>query len=269
MKKIILLTTLLISLLFGCSKTGEEYFSEAANLYKNKKYDEAILLYKKACEKENLKGCMFLAEIYKKGKVVPADNNTADSYYKKSFILADKYCINNNQNACKTLSFLYENGFGVDKDLDKADNAALKACNLGDGTACFYLARVNADNITEFIDLSDKACQNNMAYACLVLGNTYITGFNESMAVMQKDIEKGISYIKKACEINNEICANLADIYISGDDIAQDYETAVTFYETALKYYETLCDEKNNDSPACRSIDIIKSKYSFDNKTIY
>ena len=69
--------------------------------------------------------------------------------------------------------------------------------------------------------------------------------------------------------MNNEICANLADIYISGDDVEQDYNTAADYYETALKYYETLCTEKNKESAACRTIDIIKSKYTFDNKTIY
>lgn len=269
MKKTLLLVILLITALFGCSKTGEEYLSEAKALYQNKEYDKALKLYNKACEKGNLKGCMFLADVYKKGAVVAADNNTSLTYYKKSFLLADNYCQQNIKDACKTLSYLYENGLGTEIDLAKADNASSKACDLGDAASCYYQARINADNMTTFILYTDKACQNNMAYACLVLGNTYLTGFNESMAEIEKDTEKGISYINKACEMNNEICANLADIYISGDDLEQDYNTAVTYYETALKHYEKLCTEKNDDNPACRSIDIIKSKYSFDNNTIY
>ena len=228
---------IVITALFGCSKTHDEYLSEAAAFYENKKYDKALYMYDKACEKGNLKGCMFLADVYKKGTAAAVDNNKSLNYYKKSFLLADIYCQQNS--------------------------------NLGDAASCYYLARINADNITEFLSYTDKACQNNLAYACLVIGNTYLTGFNENMAEVKKDTEKGILYINKACEINNEICANLADIYISGDDIEQDYNTAVTYYNTALKHYEMLCTEKNNNNPACRAIDIIKAKYSYDNNTIF
>lgn len=268
-KNLLLVILLIITVLFGCSKTGEEYLSEAKALYKNKEYSKALHLYDKACKKENLKACMFLADIYKKGTIVGADNSKSSEYYKKSFFLADIYCQKNSKDACKTLSYLYENGLGIDIDVIKADEASSKACDLGDAASCYYQARINADNITAFVSYTDKACQNNLAYACLVLGNTYLTGFNESMAEINKDIEKGILYLNKACEMNNEICANLADIYISGDDLTQDYNTAVTYYETALKHYETLCTEKNDDNPACRNIDIIKSKYSFDNNTIF
>lgn len=269
MNKYFLIIILLFISLFGCSKTHDEYLSEASNFYKNKEYNKALSLYEKACEKGSLKGCMFLATDYKKGIMVNIDNKKAEDYYKKSFILAEKYCQNNIKDACSTLSFLYENGKGVNIDLEKADNAATKACDLGDAVSCYRLARINADNITYFINYTDKACKNNLAYACLVLGNTYLTGFNENMAIIEKDIEKGILLINKACEINNEMCSNLANIYISGDDLEQDYKKAITYYETALKYYENLCTENNNDSIACRNINIIKSKYYFDNNTIF
>ena len=58
---------IVITALFGCSKTHDEYLSEAAAFYENKKYDKALYMYDKACEKGNLKGCMFLADVYKKG----------------------------------------------------------------------------------------------------------------------------------------------------------------------------------------------------------
>ena len=185
MKKTLLLVILFITALFGCSKTHDEYLSEARTLYKNKEYDKALSLYNKACEKGSLKGCMFLADVYKKGTVINTDNNTSLNYYKKSFLLANLYCQQNIKDACKTLSYLYENGLGTDIDLAKADNASSKACDLGDAASCYYQARVNADNMTAFILYNDKACQNNMDYACLVLGNTYLTGFNESMAEIE------------------------------------------------------------------------------------
>ena len=44
---------------------------------------------------------------------------------------------------------------------------------------------------------------------------------------------------------------------------------AVKYYETALNYYKSLCPEKNDDNIACKKINIIKSKYSHDNNTIF
>ena len=148
---------IVITALFGCSKTHDEYLSEAAAFYENKKYDKALYMYDKACEKGNLKGCMFLADVYKKGTAANVDNNKSLNYYKKSFLLADIYCQQNSKDACKTLSFLYENGLGVEKDLNRADSASEKSCNLGDAASCYYLARINADNITEFLSYTDKA----------------------------------------------------------------------------------------------------------------
>ena len=50
MKKLLLI--ILLAALSACSKTSEEYLSEAKALYKNKEYNKAISLYDKACEKE-------------------------------------------------------------------------------------------------------------------------------------------------------------------------------------------------------------------------
>lgn len=264
-----LITILLLFLLFACSKTGEEYLSDADNFYKNKEYNKALPLYEKACSKGNLKSCMFLAGIYKKGKTVNIDNEKSWNFYKKSFTLAEKQCMEDNVYACKTLSNLYENGYGTNINLEKADFAAFKACNSGDAASCYKMARINADNIDDYILYADKACQNNLAYSCLSLGNTYLNGFNENMAEIKKDVEKGINYINKACEINSEMCENIANIYISGDDLAQNYQKALKYYETALKHYEKLCTEKDNNNIACRNIDTIKEKYMINGNTVF
>lgn len=269
MKKYTAVLLLLLTALFGCSKTHEEYLSSAENYYKNKEYDKALQMYEKACKKGSYKGCLFLAKAYKSGEIVKQDIKISENYYKTAFNLTNSCCQENNKDACKMLGYLYEKGLGTEKDLIKADNASIKACQLGDNVSCYYMARINADNISDFIYFTDKACKLNLASACLTLGNTYLTGFNESMAEIKQDIEKGISYINKACEINSEYCSNLADIYISGDDLSQNYEMAVKYYETALSYYSSLCPEINDDNIACKKINIIKSKYSHDNNTIF
>ena len=87
-------------------------------------------------------------------------------------------------------------------------------------------------------------------------------GFNENMAVVPKNIDTGLDYINKACVINNQYCANLADIYISGEDVFQNYNQAVKYYETAISYYKNLCGTYDENNNACRNIDIIKAKFS-------
>ena len=54
------------------------------------------------------------------------------------------------------LGYLYEKGLGTEKDLIKADNASIKACQLGDNVSCYYMARINADNISDFIYFTDN-----------------------------------------------------------------------------------------------------------------
>lgn len=262
MVKKIAVTLLFILALIGCSKTGDEYLNDAKNSYSQKKYDEAVSLYEKACNKGNFKGCKTLADIYSKGSVINKDDKKADIFYKEAVKYADIECKADNKDACSLLAYLYEKGMGVDINLDMSDNFHIKACNLGAYGSCYYIARLKADNMSDFLMYMDKACQQNFADACLTAGNSYLTGFNESMALVDKDITKGLEYITKACQLNNQYCNNLADIFISGDDVEQNYTEAVKNYETALHYYESLCTTYDENNNACRNIEIIKSKYS-------
>lgn len=264
MNKKILTALMLMSLfLYSCSKTGNEYLEEAKANYSNKKYDKAVSLFQKACNKGSFQGCLILADIHNKGNdIIKKNTEKADFFYKETFKYADKECNSSNKDACSILARLYEKGLGVQLDLDVSDNYQIKACNLGEYRSCYYIARIKADNIDDFVTYMSKACAFDFADACLTLGNTYLLGFNENMKKLKKDINQGISYIAKACQLNNQFCSNLADIYISGDDVLQNYTEAVKNYNTALQYYESLCPEYDENNTACRNINIIKSKYS-------
>lgn len=260
----LIILSLFISMLalFGCSKTHDEYLNTAKEYMKEKKYNEAVINYEKACKKGSFKGCYALGNIYNKGEIVEKNNQKANIYYKSALDYSADYCSNkSNSEACILSAKIYESGLGVEKDLKISDNFHIKACDLGAFGSCYYIARIKADNMDDFLKYMDMACSYDFADSCLILGNTYLTGFNENMALLEKDVEKGLSYINKACKLNNQFCSNLADIYISGDDLDQNYTEALKYYNTALKYYENLCTTYDEDNIACKNINIIKSKY--------
>ncbi len=263
MKNYFIAIILLLCICFGCSKSHEEYFIEANSYYNNEEFDKANKLYIKACEKGSLKSCMKLANIYKD------DSSKSDNFYKKSYILADKDCNSNDKYACKILGFLYKHGLGIDLDYNKADVFVMKACDLGDSISCYNTAKSKYDNITSYVNYMDKACQLDFDNACLIIGNVYLTGFNENMQIIEKNMEKGLNYILKSCQLNSALCVNLADIYISGENISQNYKEAIKYYNMALGYYEQKCKENNDEYNACKSIKNIKSKYMLDDKAVF
>lgn len=253
---------LIITVLAGCSKTAEEYLSEAKQSYDRKDYNNAVALYEKACNKESYSACKILADIYAKGEIIKKDNSTSQKLYGKALEYAKISCENKDKKACKLTAALYETGLGVEKNLDISDEYNVKACKLGEAYSCYYIARLKADDMEFFLKYMDKACSLQLADGCLTAGNTYLTGFNENMAIVPKNIDTGLDYINQACIINNQYCANLADIYISGEDVFQNYNQAVKYYETAINYYKSLCDKYDDNNNACRNIDIIKAKFS-------
>lgn len=263
-KKILFFSLLIMCLaLFGCSKTANEYLEEAKQSYEAKEYEKAVNLYEKSCKKGSFQGCSALAKLYNtENEAVKMNVVTADKLYKEAIKYADIECNKNNKEACSMLAYLYEKGLGTSVDLAISDKYQIQACNLGSYGSCYYIARLKADNMDDFLMYMDKACSYNFADACITIGNTYLTGFNENMVKLNKDVDKGLSYMNKACQLNNQYCANLADIYISGDDVMQNYTDAVKNYEMALHYYESLCTTYDEDNNACRNINIIKSKYS-------
>lgn len=262
-KKILLFSLFVIcAALFGCSKTADNYLEEARHSHKAKEYEKAVTLYEKACNKGSFQGCNALAKLYStENEAVKKDEKKADKFYKETAKYAEIQCKNSNKDACSILAYLYEKGFGVDINLEISDKYHIQACSFGSYGSCYYTAKLKADNMDDFIKYMDKACSYDFADACIALGNTYLTGFNENMVKLNKNIDKGLSYINKACQLNNQYCANLADIYISGDDLDQNYTEALKYYNTALKYYESLCTTYDEENTACRNINIIKSKY--------
>lgn len=260
MKKILIVFLIIYSTLFyGCSKNNTALIQNAENAFNNKDYSAALNYYKKACLNNSYYACLKTADIYSSDLYGFNDLNMADDFLKKSFLSAQNLCNNNDAKACRFLMKSYESGRGVDIDYSKANQTGEKACQLNDSYSCYYMAKVYADNIDLFTSLAEKSCSLGLSQGCLMLANSYLTGFNENFTKINIDIDKGITNLEKACSISQDICSNLGDLYLSGQDIPQNYETASKYYSMALNYYEPLC--KKDNKMACMQIDIIKNKF--------
>lgn len=262
MRKFLIIVFIIYSMLnFGCSKNNTVLIQDAEKAFNNKDYNSAVNYYKKACLNDSYYACLKTASIYSSADYGMTDNLKADEFLKKSFISADKLCNNNDAKACRFLMQSYESGRGVEIDYNKANQTGEKACQLKDAYSCYYMAKIYADKVDLYTSFAEKSCSLDFPQGCLMLANSYLTGFNENFTKINIDINKGIENLEKACSISKEMCLNLGDLYLSGQDVPQNYELAEKYYTIAVNYYEPLCSKENNKM-ACRQINIIKNKLS-------
>lgn len=261
MKKfLIILFIIYSSLFYGCSKNNTVLIQDAENAFNNKDYSSAVKYYEKACLKDSYYACLKTADIYSSDLYGFYNKTKADDFLKKSFISANKLCNNNDAKACRFLMQSYESGRGVAIDYNKANETGEKACQLNDAFSCYYMAKVYADKVDLYTSFAEKSCSLDFPQGCLMLANSLLTGFNENFTKINVDVNKGITNLEKACSISKEICSNLGDLYLSGQDIPQNYELASKYYSMALNYYEPLC--KKDNKMACLQINIIKTKFT-------
>ncbi|PSM53213.1 Sel1 domain-containing protein [Campylobacter blaseri] len=184
MKKIILLTTIFISICFG------DLISQSHELYKKGDYKNAIKNLQKVCEKGVVEGCHNLSLIYLDKKI---NNSTKAKEY------LQKACNANLNISCLSLGELYEVGVGSKKDPFKAFELYEKSCKLKSVDGCFKLGYfyekglATRQNFDKAEEIYKKNCDKKDIKSCLALGGMYEKG-------VKKNLEKSNQYFKKACE---------------------------------------------------------------------
>jgi TPR repeat protein len=110
----------------GCSNLGVMY-----DLGKGVKRDakEAVRLYKRACDGENMEACVNLGAAYYNGQGVTTDDKQAVRLYRKA-------CDGGLMAGCHELGKMYESGEGVAKDEQEAGRLYKRACGGGYKRAC-------------------------------------------------------------------------------------------------------------------------------------
>ncbi|MGP1485521.1 MAG: tetratricopeptide repeat protein [Campylobacter sp.] len=130
-------------------------------------HENAMKIYKNACDLGYQNACTNLANMYAKGQAVSKDEEKAKQIYSKSCLSGGAYScyflgefFRKNQNfssaakayangcdlgdvpSCVNLGGLYELGLGVSKDIKKAFNIYKNTCAKSDMAACENLSRL-------------------------------------------------------------------------------------------------------------------------------
>lgn len=141
--------------------------SSLLDLCINRKVDcsKAVEQFSKSCDLG--KGsCVFLGNLYQKGKGVKQDYAKARELYKK-------YCDLGHATGCNYLGILYYNGQGVRQDYKKASELVKKACDLEYGSGCGNLGDLykNGQGVRQNKSIAkeyyDKACDMGEQLGCL------------------------------------------------------------------------------------------------------
>lgn len=137
-------------------------------------------------------------------------------------------CNAGNSLGCGILAFHYGYGNGVREDGDKMALLFKKSCDGGTIGSCSNLALMHirgqgvTKNFGKGVELFKKSCAAGIGHACRFLGHFHITG------ALEKDVEKGISYLEKGCsaEPSSRACDYLADVILNAEGVKHDPEKA-------------------------------------------
>jgi len=103
--------------------------------YQNGNNQQAVEIFKKACENGASSGCYNLGLMYYNGTQVEQE------YFKAAEAFA-KACDDGHDKACYNLAYMYEKGYGVRLDSNKALSLYEKTCKNGVGASCFNIANI-------------------------------------------------------------------------------------------------------------------------------
>lgn len=209
-----------LNLFAGDFELGVESFRKSDFL-------NAIELFSKACDEENVKACHNLGVIYTNGYGTKQD-------YNKAYELFNKACDGGYANGCYNLGVSYYKGY-VKQDSNKACELYEKACNGGNVDGCYNLGIFYQNeqgvkqDINKVIDLYEKACDGENAMGCYNLGVFYSNGEG-----VKQDYSKANELYEKACNGGFEdACYNLGILYLNGEKIKPDKFKAYELFEKA------------------------------------
>jgi tetratricopeptide (TPR) repeat protein len=163
-------------------------------LYNQKRYVEALPLFQKACDGENLIGCYNLGVLYANGQGVDQDYARARSLYQKA-------CDGGLVSSCTGLGYLFSNGQGAPPDYAQARALFQRACDGGDMLGCHNLGALYqngqgvARDYAHARALYQQACEKSFLSSCFSLGLLYQYGQGGA-----RDTAQARASYKKACD---------------------------------------------------------------------
>ncbi|MEO8699758.1 MAG: tetratricopeptide repeat protein [Kofleriaceae bacterium] len=201
----------------------------------------AFKLAERACTLDP-KWCGTVAEFYRLGFGIAADDQTAATkYYKQS-------CDNGGRGWCQKFAERAHDGVGIAKDVPAARAAVESACNEGFGASCNTAASY-AEEANEYPNaaiLANKGCDLDIGLACWRAGKLAL----EKKAGTPSP-DHAFQLFEKACAKDSPSgCDWLGDMYKDGNGTKQDFAKAFQLWKQG-------CDGTKDEtmSPsACRSL---------------
>lgn len=207
-----------------------------ASLYaldKNKKYNEAMELYKLAICKNVGLAYHDLGALYYNGLGVDRDYVKAIEIYQKAMDMGIGCGFN-------SMGIMYRDGLGLKKNYVKAIElfeiaASLKCYNAYINLAQMYIdGRDLPQNYVKAKDFLERAIKKNIPLGYFNLGVMYHNGWG-----MKKDYNEAKKMYEKSINMNcNNAYLNLGVMYAQGLGVKIDFDKAEEFYKKGMDTYQ-------------------------------
>ncbi|MBR2909250.1 MAG: sel1 repeat family protein [Clostridia bacterium] len=208
------------------SMTTFENYQIAMGHYYKQEYNKAFEYFTKAAGGNHSPSMYKLGMMYCRGEAVERDFSKALEWFKKA--------IKNDGDVDSVFSIatLYSNGWGVPQDKRKAFDLYMQAAFSDHPEAQAVLGVLYMSGVPGIEASPEKAFQwsktalnNGHKSGALLVGKLYLTGFGG-----EKDVEKGISYIKMAADNDDALaCYELGNLYRKGEHLPQNYDEAFKY----------------------------------------
>lgn len=227
--------------------------------------ERAKSLYEKACHAENPDptACSNLGYMYKTGKGVEADAQTATDLYARS-------CENGSLLGCTNYAGRLAAGDGVERDVTEAEDLLSNACTSGFFDACGPWLAIRARGcpegdacgdepvaLPEEASIYEASCrEGGDPVACVAYGAVLENGYGD----VEKDPAEAFEHFEASCDAGVQLaCYKAADYYRAGTAVKQDSQKATELYEDA-------CNE--GFASACQLLGIVNIQSKSDKKDI-
>ena len=205
-----------------------ELIREADTHYDNKRYNDAVALYRQVAEQGNYAAQNQLGNCYYNGYGIIKDYKQAVEWYRKS--AEQGYAA-----AQDNLGECYYYGNGVAKNLNQAAQWYRKAAEQGHAGAqdhlgyCYDQGEGVAKDLNQAAQWYRKGAEQGHARAQMHLGICYYNGEGVS-----QNYNQAVLWFKKAADQGDAKAQNnLGACYQSGNGIAQNRDQAVYWYKKA------------------------------------
>ena len=222
--------------MLGCNNLGTMYQKGQGV---PQEYSKAVDLYQQACDAGVMIGCYNLGTMYQLGRSIPRDQNKAVKQYQQA-------CDGGYIDGCYRLGFMYQEGKGIPQNQNKAVELFQRVCDEGEMRGCNNLGTMYQKgqgvprDLSKALGLYQQACDGGDMLGCTDLGTMYqyTLGF-------PRDPSKAIELFQQACD-GGEMrgCNRLGFIYDNGQGVPQDQSRAMELYQkTCDGGYSQACSE--------------------------